>query len=278
MAATVYFADKNALKGSLLDTLVAARPTAFLGVPRVWEKIYEKMQAVARNNGPIKTWIATWAKAQGLQYNLDRMNGIEYKSWSYLIAKWLIFRKIKAALGLDRCHVFGTAAAPLSTDIKKYFMSLDIVIVDAYGMSECAGAHSLATSNAFRLGSVGRVLPGFLTKLDNMDSTGEGEICMGGRHVFMGYLNDPEKIKDAKDENNWLHSGDLGKIDSDGFLYVTGRIKELVITAGGENIAPVHIEQLVKKECPALSNAMLIGDRRKYLTMLVTLKVHIVYL
>ncbi|XP_008205010.1 very long-chain-fatty-acid--CoA ligase bubblegum isoform X1 [Nasonia vitripennis] len=272
MSATVYFADKNALKGSLLDTLVAARPTAFLGVPRVWEKIYEKMQAVARNNGPIKTWIANWAKAQGLQYNLDRMNGVEYKSWSYLIAKWLIFRKVKAALGLDRCHVFGTAAAPLSTEVKKYFMSLDIVIIDAYGMSECAGAHSLGTSNAFRLGSVGRALPGFLTKLDNVDNTGEGEICMGGRHVFMGYLNEPEKIKGTKDEHNWLHSGDLGKIDSDGFLYVTGRIKELVITAGGENIPPVHIEELVKKECPALSNAMLIGDRRKYLTMLVTLK------
>lgn len=276
MAGTVYFADKNAFKGSLLDTLVAARPTAFLGVPRVWEKIYEKMQLVARNNGPIKNWIANWAKAQGLQYNLDRMNGIEYKSWSYLIAKWLIFRKVKAALGLDRCHVFGTAAAPLSTDVKKYFMSLDIVIIDAYGMSECAGAHSVCTNSNFRLGTVGQTLPGFLTKLDNVDNTGEGEICMSGRHVFMGYLNDPEKIKDTKDENNWLHSGDLGKIDSEGFIYVTGRIKEMVITAGGENIPPVHIEQLVKKECPAISNAMLIGDRRKYLTMLVTLKVHFV--
>lgn len=274
MAATVYFADKNALKGSLLDTLVAARPTAFLGVPRVWEKIYEKMQAVARGNGPIKTWIATWAKNQGLQYNMDRMNGVEYKSWSYLIAKWLVFNKVKAALGLDRCHLFGTAAAPLSNDVKKYFMSLDIVIIDAYGMSECAGAHSLTTNSAFRLGSVGRTLPGFATKLDNIDKDGEGEICMGGRHVFMGYLNDPEKTKEAKDDHSWLHSGDLGKKDVDGFLYVTGRIKELVITAGGENVPPVHIEQLVKKVCPALSNAMLIGDRRKYLTMLVTLKVY----
>ncbi|XP_058801274.1 very long-chain-fatty-acid--CoA ligase bubblegum-like isoform X2 [Phymastichus coffea] len=272
MAATVYFADKNALKGSLLDTLVAARPTAFLGVPRVWEKIYEKMQLVARNNGFIKSWIATWAKAQGLHYNMNRMNGVEYKSWSYLIAKWLIFNKVKTALGLDRCHVFGTAAAPLSTDVKKYFMSLDIVIIDAYGMSECAGAHSLTTNNKFRLGSVGKTFPGFSTMLDNMDKDGEGEICMGGRHVFMGYLNDSEKTKEAKDENNWLHSGDLGKKDADGFLYVTGRIKELVITAGGENVPPVHIEQLIKKECPALSNAMLIGDRRKYLTILVTLK------
>ncbi|XP_014226106.1 very long-chain-fatty-acid--CoA ligase bubblegum isoform X1 [Trichogramma pretiosum] len=272
MAGTVHFADKNALKGSLLDTLVSARPTAFLGVPRVWEKIYEKMQAVARSNGPIKTWIANWAKAQGLHYNQQRMNGVDYKSWGYLIAKWLVFDKVKAALGLDRCHLFGTAAAPLSTEVKKYFMSLDIVIVDVYGMSECAGAHTLCSIDNFRLGSVGHALPGFTTKLDNMDSQGEGEICMAGRHVFMGYLNDPEKTREAKDENNWLHTGDLGKMDEKNLLYVTGRIKELVITAGGENIAPVHIEQLVKKECPALSNAMLIGDRRKYLTMLVTLK------
>lgn len=149
-AGTVYFADKNALKGSLVDTLLVARPTAFLGVPRVWEKIYEKMMVVARNNGPIKTWIATWAKAQGLLYNMNKMNGIDYKHWGYLIAKWLVFNKIKAALGLDRCKIFVTAAAPLSTEIKRYFMSLDMPIMEAYGMSECSGAHTLSTNSRYR--------------------------------------------------------------------------------------------------------------------------------
>ncbi|XP_014203362.1 very long-chain-fatty-acid--CoA ligase bubblegum isoform X2 [Copidosoma floridanum] len=272
MAGTVYFADKNALRGSLLDTLLAARPTAFLGVPRVWEKIYEKMQVVARNNGPIKRWIASWAKAQGLRHHMSRETR---PSWGFLLAKWLVFNKVKAALGLERCHLFATAAAPLSDDIKKYFMSLDIIIIDAYGMSECAGAHTLCTQADFRLGSVGRTLPGFFTKLDAIDATGEGEVCMGGRHVFMGYLHDPEKTREAKDENGWLHSGDLGKIDAEGFLYVTGRMKELIITAGGENIPPVRIEQLLVKECPGLSNAMLIGDRKKYCTILVTLKTEI---
>ncbi|XP_034940416.1 very long-chain-fatty-acid--CoA ligase bubblegum-like isoform X2 [Chelonus insularis] len=272
VGATVYFADKNALKGSLIETLTYARPTAFLGVPRVWEKIHEKMMIVARNNGPIKTWIATWAKAQGLYYNMNKMNGVDYKTWGYLFAKWLVFNKIKATLGLDRCRIFATAAAPLSDDIKKYFMSLDIPIMEAYGMSECAGAHTLSTENKYRLGSVGAALPGVKTKLCDPDNTGEGEICMGGRHVFMGYLNAPEKSKEAKDEHAWLHSGDLGRIDNKGLLYVTGRIKELVITAGGENIPPVHIEQMLLKELPALSNAMLIGDMKKYLTILVTLK------
>ncbi|XP_063995713.1 very long-chain-fatty-acid--CoA ligase bubblegum isoform X2 [Diachasmimorpha longicaudata] len=272
MEATVYFADKNALKGSLVETLVYARPTAFLGVPRVWEKIYEKMMVVARNNGPIKTWIATWAKNQGLNYNMNKMNGVDYKSWGYLIAKWLVFNKIKATLGLDRCGMFVTAAAPLSIEIKKYFMSLDIPIMDAFGMSECAGAHTLNLNDNYRLGSVGKFLKGCKTKLDNPDNTGEGEICMLGRHVFMGYLGEPEKTREAKDDQNWLHSGDLGRLDGQGFLYITGRIKELIITAGGENIPPVQIEQALLKELPALSNAMLIGDMKKYLTILVTLK------
>ncbi|KOC68404.1 Long-chain-fatty-acid--CoA ligase ACSBG2 [Habropoda laboriosa] len=271
-ATTLYFADKNALKGSLVDTLVVARPTVFLGVPRVWEKIYEKMQVVARSNGFVKTWIASWAKAQALHYNLNKMNGTDFKHWGYLFAKWLVFSKVKAALGLDRCEFCVTGAAPLSTEIKQYFLSLDIPIYEAYGMSESTGAHTLGTEENFKLGSVGKSLLGFETKLDNADTNGEGEICMRGRHVFMGYLNEPKKTDECLDSEGWLHSGDLGKLDSNGLLYVTGRIKELIITAGGENIPPVHIEQLVLAELPALSNALLIGDQRKYLTILVTLK------
>ncbi|XP_076245683.1 acyl-CoA synthetase bubblegum family member 1 isoform X2 [Calliopsis andreniformis] len=272
VAGTIYFADKNALKGTLLNTLLSARPTIFVGVPRVWEKIYEKMQAVARNNGLIKTWIASWAKAQGLYYYTNKMNGTDFKHWGYLFAKWLIFSKVKGALGLDRCKACVTAAAPLSTEVKQYMMSLDIPILEAYGMSECSGAHTLSTHEHFRLGSVGRTLSEFQTKLDNLDSEGEGEICMRGRHVFMGYLNEPEKTAEILTEDGWLRTGDLGKVDSDKYLYVTGRIKELIITAGGENIPPAHIEQLVLTELPALSYAVLIGDKRKFLTMLVTLK------
>ncbi|CAK9800207.1 Long-chain-fatty-acid--CoA ligase ACSBG2 [Anthophora plagiata] len=270
--ATLYFADKDALKGSLIDTLLAARPTLFLGVPRVWEKIYEKLQLVARNNGYIKTWISSWAKAQALYYHTNKMNGVDVKSWGYLVAKWLIFSKVKAALGLDRCNMCFSGAAPLSDDIKQYFLSLDMPILEAYGMSESSGAHTLATHDTFRIGSVGKHLLEYETTIYNKDKFGEGEICMRGRQVFMGYLNEPEKTEETLDSDGWLHTGDLGTMDSNELLYVTGRIKELIITAGGENIPPVQIEQQLLAELPALSYAVLIGDNRKYLTILVTLK------
>ncbi|XP_011874843.1 PREDICTED: very long-chain-fatty-acid--CoA ligase bubblegum isoform X2 [Vollenhovia emeryi] len=275
LATTVYFADPGALKGTLVNTLRVAEPTIFLGVPRVWEKIYEKMQETARSNGTIKTWIAKWAKGQGLHYYMNKINGADYKHWGYIFAKLLVFDKVKAALGLSRCHMFASAAAPLNIDIKQYFLSLDIPVVDAYGMSECSGAHTIIHPKEYSMVGVGRPLPGLYTKLDNIDEHGEGEVCMGGRHIFMGYLNEPEKTAEAKDKNGWLHSGDIGKFDSNGNLSITGRIKELIITSGGENVAPYNIEQAILSELPYLSNVMVVGDKRKYLTALVTLKSNI---
>lgn len=143
VASTVYFADKNALKGTLLETLAVGQPTVFLGVPRVWEKFHEKMMEKARSNGAVKTWIGKWAKAQGLQYHMNRMNGVDYKHWGYIFAKWLVFDKVKAALGLNKCRIFVTAAAPISAEIKKYFLSLDIPLIEVYGMSESSGPHTI---------------------------------------------------------------------------------------------------------------------------------------
>jgi len=272
VGAKTAFADRDALKGSLVKTLGEVRPTVFLAVPRVWEKIHEKMMAIGAQTTGLKKMIATWGKACCLQHNMDLMNGNTVESYRYKFYRWLVFSRIKAALGLDRARICLSAAAPISTDIKQYFMSIDILVADAFGMSECSGAHTLSKATDFQIDSIGRTVPGAETKLHNPDADGQGEICMRGRHVLMGYLGEPEKTKAAIDSDGWLHSGDVGTIDDKGFVRITGRIKELLITAGGENIPPVLIEQTIKKELPCISNAQLIGDRRKFLSVLLTLK------
>ncbi|CAH0562220.1 unnamed protein product [Brassicogethes aeneus] len=272
IAATVYFADKNALKGSLVTTLQEVQPTKFLAVPRVWEKIYEKMQEIGARSGYLKKTIATWAKSQALHYHLERMNGNKTSSWGYYVASSVIFKKIKQALGLSRCTYHCSAAAPLSTEVKKYFLSIDIPIYECFGMSEASGGHTLCVENDVNLETIGKAIPGMKSKCQNPDQDGSGELCMYGRHVFMGYLNERVKTDETLDDEGWLHTGDLGRIDEKGFVYITGRLKELLITAGGENIPPVPIEQMVKSELPHVSNAFLVGDKRKFLSILLTFK------
>jgi long-chain-fatty-acid--CoA ligase ACSBG len=163
----------------------------------------------------------------------------------------------------------------MSVDTKKYFMSLDMPIVEAFGMSESTGGHCMGNVHDPTFESIGRNAPGTQTKIVNTDDKGHGEICLRGRHVFMGYINEMEKTIDAIDEEGWLHTGDIGYVDNDGYIFITGRLKEIIITAGGENIPPVHIEDLVKSECSVISNALLIGDKRKFLSMLITLKTEV---
>nr|CAH7763094.1 unnamed protein product [Callosobruchus chinensis] len=275
VGAAVYFADKDALKGSLIFTLQEAQPTKFLAVPRVWEKIYEKMQQVAAQNGYIKRTISAWAKSYALQHHLEKINGVKSNSWGYALASSVIFKKVKQALGLNRCTQFFSAAAPLAPEIKKYFLSIDIPIMECFGMSEASGAHTVCVEGASNLDTIGMTIQGMKTKIHNPDEHGQGEICMYGRHVFMGYLNEREKTNEAIDSEGWLHTGDLGRVDEKGFVYITGRLKELLITAGGENVPPVPIEQAVKSHLPHISNAFLVGDKRKFLSILLTLKTEV---
>ncbi|KAL1270036.1 hypothetical protein QQF64_032325 [Cirrhinus molitorella] len=270
-----YFAQPDALKGSLANTLREIRPTAFMGVPRVWEKMQEKMKSIGAKSSTVRRKVASWAKDVGLQTNLNKMelNGnLSRKPLNYRLAKRLVFRKVRKALGLDRCTRCYTGAAPITKDTLEFFLSLDIPLFELYGMSESSGPHTISLPDAFRLTSCGKIIPGCKTKIFNPDADGNGEICFWGRHVFMGYLNMPDKTEEALDADGWLHSGDLGKHDQDDFLFITGRIKELIITAGGENIPPVPIEDAVKEAVPLISNAMLIGDKRKFLSMLLTIK------
>ncbi|XP_076860414.1 long-chain-fatty-acid--CoA ligase ACSBG2 isoform X2 [Brachyhypopomus gauderio] len=270
-----YFAQPDALKGSLVNTLREVRPTAFMGVPRVWEKMQEKMKSVGAKSSTLRRKVASWAKDVGLHTNLSRMerNGsVAPAPLNYRVAKRLVFRKVRKALGLDRCTRCYTGAAPITKETLEFFLSLDIPLFELYGMSESTGPHTISRQDALRLTSCGKVISGCKTKITSPDAENIGEICFWGRHVFMGYLNMEDKTEEALDAEGWLHSGDLGKHDQDDFLFITGRIKELIITAGGENVPPVPIEDAVKEAVPILSNAMLIGDKRKFLSMLLTIK------
>ncbi|KAL7993078.1 hypothetical protein Chor_017334 [Crotalus horridus] len=259
-----YFAQPDALKGSLVETLREVRPTAFMGVPRVWEKMQEQMKSVGAKSSMLKKKIAVWAKAVGLETNLKRMNGSIDLPMNYRLAKALVYKKVRKALGLDRCYRCYTGAAPITKDTLEFFLSLDIVIYELYGMSESSGPHTVSHQ-----ASCGKEITGFRTMLFKPDQEGVGEVCFAGRHVFMGYLNMEDKTKEAIDAEGWLHSGDLGRSDSTAFAVF---IPELIITAGGENIPPVPIEDAVKEAVPILSNVMLVGDKAKYLVMLMTLK------
>jgi long-chain-fatty-acid--CoA ligase ACSBG len=277
-AATVYFAQPDAMKGSLAETLREVRPTAFLGVPRVWEKMQEKMKAAAAGASFWQRCIVNWACSVGLRGNTSLMKwgpsaGLPF-GWS--IADRLVFSKIRQRLGLDRCRMCMTAAAPISRDTLDFFSGFNIPLMEMFGMSESSGPHTVSRPTLYRTTSVGSPLAGCTVHIVNADDEGCGEVCMSGRNVFMGYIDEPEKtLETIDDDNGLLHSGDVGRVDSNGFLFITGRIKELLITAGGENVAPVIIEDNVKETLPCVSNCMLVGDRRRFLSILLTLKTEI---
>eukprot|EP00752_Nemacystus_decipiens_P012995 g11498.t1 len=275
---SVYFAQPDALKGSLVKTLRDVRPTIFVGVPRVWEKMYEKMQEVGRSVKGVKKSIATWAKAKGLaNARLQEYGGGGGAPCGFGIANALVFSKVKANLGLDQTRLFFTAAAPIAKETLEYFASLNIHIFEVFGQSECTGPMAVSTGEAWKMGSCGRPMLG----TESMLVPETGELCYRGRNIFMGYMNNPEKTAETIDEDGWMHSGDIATFDDDkddrikgpsGFVQITGRIKELIITAGGENIPPVLIENEFKTELPCIANCMVVGDKRKFLTILIALR------
>ena len=234
---TTYFADQNALKGTLTATLKEALPTIFFGVPRVYEKIQENlMQLVGTAGKPIEM--------------------------------------IKAILGFNTCKCFLVAAAPMSMGTFNFFLALDVRIYEIYGMSECSGPHTYNVQGSHQVGSIGKSVAGYATKIASLSDEGctPGEILVKGRNVMMGYLADEIQTRGAISSTGWLRSGDLGEVSQDGFFKITGRAKEILITSGGENVAPVPIEKLVKQSLPCVSNAILVGDRQKFISVLLTLK------
>ncbi|XP_054528390.1 long-chain-fatty-acid--CoA ligase ACSBG2 isoform X4 [Pan troglodytes] len=258
--------------GTLLSTLKEVKPTVFIGVPQIWEKIHEMVKKNSAKSTGLKKKAFVWARNIGFKVNSKKMLGKYNTPVSYRMAKTLVFSKVKTSLGLDHCHSFISGTAPLNQETAEFFLSLDIPIGELYGLSESSGPHTISNQNNYRLLSCGKILTGCKNMLFQQNKDGIGEICLWGRHIFMGYLESETETTEAIDDEGWLHSGDLGQLDGLGFLYVTGRIKEILITAGGENVPPIPVETLVKKKIPIISNAMLVGDKLKFLSMLLTLK------
>jgi long-subunit acyl-CoA synthetase (AMP-forming) len=261
MGSVVYFAESIEKLG---ENLAEVRPTVFMGVPRVWEKIQAKMQAAGAKAPPMRKKLVAWARKTGLAGGYAEQRG-EKKPLLFPIAKKIVFDKVRERLGLDRARLCVTSAAPISRDTLEFFLALGIPVLEVYGMSECTGPGTYSPPDNYRTGKCGVCLPGAEIKIAE-----DGEICMRGKHVFKGYLKDPEATANALDADGWLHSGDIGTIDADGFVQITDRKKDLLITAGGENIAPQVLEGHLKG-IPVVAQAVVIGDRRKYLAALVTL-------
>lgn len=302
---TTFFARPYDLKaGSVKDRLCAARPTMFLGVPLVWEKIADKMRTLGAEVSDTKKAIATWAKGKGLEHAYNcQLGGDGSYPLGYTLADSLVLGNVKAALGLDACKFGFTGAAPIRVDTLEYFGSLGLQINEVYGMSECTGACTFSLDDCHQWGSCGFEIQGQEVKaficdekdfnkkkecerspdLDCLDEKYQGELCFRGRNVMMGYMACPDMGADHKkeiekktgetiDSEGWLHSGDKGMVTKLGMVKITGRYKELIIGDGGENIAPVPIESHVKKMCDGINEIMMIGDKRKYNVALVTLK------
>ena len=261
MGACTWFAESIDKLG---DNLRELRPTIFVGVPRVWEKMQAKMMAAGSESSPLRRKIVAWARRKGLEGGYAEQEG-RPKPFLYGLAETLVFSRVREALGLDRCRLFVTTAAPISKETLEFFLSLSIPICEVFGMSECTGPATISLPDRYRTGAAGWALPGV-----EIRTADDGEILIRGRHVFMGYFKDEEATRGTLDGDGWLNTGDVGEIDSEGFLKITDRKKNLIITSGGENISPQMIEEKLLT-IPAVNQVVVIGNRRKHLTALFTL-------
>jgi len=262
---SIYFAESLE---KVPEHLKEIQPTVFFGVPRIWEKFHAGILGKLATARGAKKRLFEWATRVGSQVSALRCNGEEPRgvlAIEYQIAKKLVFDKLKPALGLSRARFCVSGAAPIAREVLDFFASLDIIVLEVYGQSEDTGPTSFNRPGRVKFGTVGPAIDDIEVKIAD-----DGEILVRGPHVFLGYLKEPEATAETL-VDGWLHSGDLGAFDSEGFLSITGRKKEILITAGGKNIAPKNIEGALKNH-PLIGEAVVIGDRRKYLTCLVSLE------
>lgn len=261
----VYFAESLE---KVPDNLKEVQPTLFFGVPRIWEKFHAAISAKLASASGGKKKLLAWAQGVGAQWSAAKNEGKAPGTWltmQYNVAAKLVFDKLKPAIGLGKARTCVSGAAPISKEVLEFFGSLDVRVHEVYGQSEDSGPTSFNVAGKNRWGTVGPAIPGIDVKIAE-----DGEILVRGPHVFMGYYQDPAATAETMD-GDWLKTGDLGSFDGDGFLSITGRKKEILITAGGKNIAPIRIESALKN-IPLVGEAVAIADRRKFVSAVLTLE------
>ncbi len=260
--ATVHFGE--AIETVQAD-LVEVSPTVFLGVPRIWEKMHALVQVKMQDASWLKRTLFKVFTRLGARIREREHNG-QRRWWGplvWFIGDLLVYRPLQERLGLRRCRFAISGAAPISPELITWFDSVGIRIYEGYGQTECSGGSHVNIAGARRVGTVGRAIPGVECRLAE-----DGEVLVRGSSIFLGYLNQPRATAEVLGEDGWLHTGDIGEIDADGFLRITGRKKELIITSGGKNLSPERIQNALKNS-PYIKDAVAIGDRRNFVTALI---------
>ncbi len=261
--ATVNFAESPE---TVFENVQEVSPDTFVAVPRVWEKIYSRVMILVGD----ATKVQKWAFKQALQTGMKKVECefagdpvpastmFAYKMWDFLVLK-----NVRRMLGMDKLRRGGSGAAPISPDLLKWYHAAGIPLLEGYGMTESAGVISINTIEDNKNSTVGVAVPGSELRIAK-----DGEIQYKGGNVFKGYWKMPEKTAETFTEDGWLKTGDVGRLDNEGYLTITGRLKDIIITAGGKNITPAEIENRLKFS-PYISDAVIIGDKRKFLSCLV---------
>ena len=269
MIAGAYMGMKGYYAQSLekiIENIQEIRPTVFYSVPRIFEKVYTRVMGQVEEGSAVKKRIFSWARSVGTARSraLHAGKGVPGSvHLQYRLADRLVFRKIREAFG-GRVRIILSGGAPISSEILEFFHAADILPLELYGITETLLC-TMNRTDRYRFGSVGPAGPGVEIRI-----APDGEILVKSDMVFSGYLNDPEKTREVLSDDGWYATGDIGHLDQDGFLWITDRKKDILITAGGKNVAPQNIENLMKTS-PYISQVMVYGDRKPFLSALVTL-------
>jgi len=242
-------------------------PTVFTAVPRIWEKFYSSVAIALRESGPLQQATYAWGIGVGRRIADLVLEGRPVSPWlklQFLLARRLALGNVRKLIGIDRARFLVTGAAPISPELVRWYLALGVPMCEVWGMTESCGAATYMPATRIKPGTIGPASPYNEVRLDPETN----ELLVRGRNVFMGYLNQPEKTAETVDADGWLHTGDVGSQDSDGYFRITDRMKDIIITAGGKNITPSELENELKFS-PYITDAVVVGDKRAYLTALV---------